>query len=739
MKKAIFFNILITLTIFILLLNNSGNLNNQSSLKTNSINYMDTVIISEDNDGTPWNNGNSIDANIDVDIFNRIHVVWEDNTDGIWGNDTEIMYSYYTEELGWSNTTVISDGFNGTYWNNGSSMEPSISVNNNGIVYVVWKDWTNGTWGNDTEIMYSSSLDGIEWSNATVISDGFNGTYWNDGDSNYPDIIVDNSSRIHVVWEDNTNGIWGMGPEIMYLSSTDGISWSNASVISDGYNGTYSYSRSCFSPEITVDSNGKRHIVWSGTTDGIWGADMDILYSSSTDGIIWSNATVISDGFNGTEWNDGWSFFPSIAVNNIGELNVVWMDETDGNWDNNTEIMYVSSNDGYYWSNITIISDDETGWNNGDNWIPKITIDQLGNPYVIWQGHTNGKWGNDAEIMLTRFNNISGWSNITIISDGYNGVYWNDDNSANPSMAFDTLGNLHIVWSDGTDGIWGNDIEIMYIFFSMQPIPIPIDFYYINLVLSLLILGITGILLLYDNKSKINFRSFRKKTFVNGTNLLLSASIISIQIIQINYNRENEINLFSDNYFVFIIPYFLLLIGIILLILISISLVITLKEYKSYLKTKDIENISFRKITFDKIFENENRQNIIENILNNSGIHYNELLRECDLSHGQLQWHLRVLLEYGIIKKRKIGQYNLFYPIREKYESKRYNDILIKSDTSLTILDIIEKNPGIIPSVIADNLNFQRSTINYHIHKLEKKKLITSIKEGRFLKLYIKK
>jgi len=110
-------------------------------------------------------------------------VVWYDGTAGPWGTDYEIMYVNYSSSAGWSNATVISDGFEGTYWNDGSSYYPSIAVDNSGNVHVVWEDDTAGPWGTDYEIMYVNYSSSAGWSNATVISDGFGGVYWNDGNS----------------------------------------------------------------------------------------------------------------------------------------------------------------------------------------------------------------------------------------------------------------------------------------------------------------------------------------------------------------------------------------------------------------------------------------------------------------------------------------------------------------------------------------------------------------------------
>ncbi|MFX1236532.1 MAG: hypothetical protein ACFE8P_02295, partial [Promethearchaeota archaeon] len=142
-----------------------------------------------------------------------------DYTNGTWGSDPEIMYVNHTAESGWSNATVVSDGYDGEWgWNDGISWFPAITADNSGNIHVVWTDWTEGKWGSDFEIMYVNYTAESGWSNATVVSDGYNGEWgWNDGASGYPAIAADNSGNIHVVWMDNTDGIWGSDSEIMYI------------------------------------------------------------------------------------------------------------------------------------------------------------------------------------------------------------------------------------------------------------------------------------------------------------------------------------------------------------------------------------------------------------------------------------------------------------------------------------------------------------------------------------------
>ncbi|KKK89371.1 hypothetical protein LCGC14_2733760, partial [marine sediment metagenome] len=71
-------------------------------------------------------------------------------------------------------------------------------------------------------------LSAVDYSNATVVSDGFSGIYWNDDVSWEPAIAVDSSDAVHVVWQDTTNGIWGTDLEIMYAKYTTATGWSNA-------------------------------------------------------------------------------------------------------------------------------------------------------------------------------------------------------------------------------------------------------------------------------------------------------------------------------------------------------------------------------------------------------------------------------------------------------------------------------------------------------------------------------
>ncbi len=172
---------------------------------------------------------------------------------------------------------------------------------------------------------------------------------------------------------------------------------------------------------------------------------------------------------------------------------------------------------------------------------------------------------------------------------------------------------------------------------------------------------------------------------------------------------------------------------------VSIFEALTIKEYRGYFIRRTHIKKGKSYLSLADIFENENRINILTQILNNPGIHQNELLRSCDLQKGQLQWHLDVLLKYHIVKKEKHGQYTLYFPITSSIESiENFKNLPIKSETTSKILELIKENPGISSSDISRKINLARNTVKYHIDKLSKNNLIFFKEKGRKRELYSK-
>ncbi len=174
-------------------------------------------------------------------------------------------------------------------------------------------------------------------------------------------------------------------------------------------------------------------------------------------------------------------------------------------------------------------------------------------------------------------------------------------------------------------------------------------------------------------------------------------------------------------------------------VLIALLITISKEDYINYVKNKrtSIEK-GFHRLTLQEVLDNENRDKIIDLILKNPGIHFNELLRKTGLSPGNLVWHLDILETYKIIKKKRFEHFLIYIPYYQKNPISNLDLKLQKSELTLKVLEMIEKEPGIWNNSITKKMKINRKTIQYHIKKLSDLGLIYSDKIGSKKKLYLK-
>ncbi|QEE17350.1 winged helix-turn-helix transcriptional regulator [Promethearchaeum syntrophicum] len=179
------------------------------------------------------------------------------------------------------------------------------------------------------------------------------------------------------------------------------------------------------------------------------------------------------------------------------------------------------------------------------------------------------------------------------------------------------------------------------------------------------------------------------------------------------------------------------LIYILLGVLLLFGLIMTKQEYRHYLLNRIIDiDKGVHRLTMEDVLENEFRNQILNLIIENPGIHYSELLRSVDTSSSNLAWHLDILETYKIISKKRVGRFLIFYPFIEKNPFAEFDINLIKSKTTLDIFQIVGDNPGIVQYQIAKRMDLNRKTIKYHLDKLMSSNLIRIEKIGRKNHIY---
>ena len=275
-------------------------------------------------------------------------------------------------------------------------------------LYLVWQDNRRKKW----DIYISTSVDGINWSTETRVTDS---------DNNAVNLViaVDHSlpPKAYIAWQDDRAG----NQEIYIASSNDGFATETISRIT-------SDSSDHIKPAIAVDSANTVYVVWADSRNG----SSDIYGAASNSG-PWANVPIVTNPGNQTN--------PAIATEATGAiLHLLWVDDTAGNKD----IYYAASN-GLPETSLAgrNIVDDNSG---ADQLTPVIiTIGSTGaglRVFACWQDMRNIVKSGNTDLYFVEVNH----GKETNIFVGNNAT---SSNQSAPVIGVDRYGYPYLVWVDG--------------------------------------------------------------------------------------------------------------------------------------------------------------------------------------------------------------------------------------------------------------------------------------------------
>ncbi|MHA1330346.1 MAG: hypothetical protein ACTSR2_04630 [Candidatus Hodarchaeales archaeon] len=265
-----------------------------------------------------------------------------------------------------------------------------------------------------------------------------------------PTIAVDSEGNVHCVWNEWT----GTDVDILYKRwNATTSSWSTTEIVSTESTGWSKNAR------IKLDSFDNAHIVWYDDTNYAGsGTDKDIFYkywNAST--FSWSTTEVVS-----TESTED-SYFPSLDLDSEGNVHVAWRDYTNyTDCGTDTDIFYKyrdSTLDS--WTTTEVISTESTS----GSYKPSISVDHLRNVHIAWFDLTSyAGSGTDWDIFYKYWNaSTFSWSTTEIVST--ESTDWSED----CSIDVDSVGNVHIAWSDPTNyNNCGADKDVFYKYWNIS-------------------------------------------------------------------------------------------------------------------------------------------------------------------------------------------------------------------------------------------------------------------------------
>jgi len=128
------------------------------------------------------------------------------------------------------------------------------------------------------------------------------------------------------------------------------------------------------------------------------------------------------------------------------------------------------------------------------------------------------------------------------------------------------------------------------------------------------------------------------------------------------------------------------------------------------------------------VFNNEKRLNMYNHIAENQPVVYSDIRKACNLSHGEIHWHSRMMEQMNLIHVERKGV-NLFF----KVSGQRLPDekFIRLTDVQKNIINLIKGKEGITQAEISEKLNIKQQNISYNLLKLEEKNQIKFTKKNR--------
>lgn len=304
--------------------------------------------------------------------------------------------------------------------NPGESIRPQLAADSDGRLHMIWQDDTNGA----AQIFYTNSLDGVNFSTPVDISRTFES-------ANNPAIGIDEDGSIHIVWQEQKD----QGNFIVYTRSDDhGTTFLPKRIISPGYT-------RLAATKISVGQRGMLGLVWSAIDNQ---GNTGVFYTSSFDnGDNFSTPKTIA------ATKDVAIYDPTVLIDAQGNIHIAYAfllarTQRFNNFTYSAAVFYQRSNDsgGHFTEPVRVTS---TNFSLSDS--PVLFVNEAGTIFLLFSGFNNQDLFPSREIYFARSfdNGASFYFGLESLSKG-------NGDSTSIAAAFDPNGILNVVWRDTQNG-----------------------------------------------------------------------------------------------------------------------------------------------------------------------------------------------------------------------------------------------------------------------------------------------
>ena len=124
------------------------------------------------------------------------------------------------------------------------------------------------------------------------------------------------------------------------------------------------------------------------------------------------------------------------------------------------------------------------------------------------------------------------------------------------------------------------------------------------------------------------------------------------------------------------------------------------------------------------------RARVADHVAAHPGVHFNQLVRALDLAPGQVQHHVRRLVDDGRVERAEFyGRTHYYPPAFDAWE--RGALALFRRETARDVLGYLLERGDARPAEVADAVGVARSTLEWHVDHLVERDAVRKERDAR--------
>ncbi|UCF08366.1 MAG: winged helix-turn-helix transcriptional regulator [Thermoplasmata archaeon] len=157
---------------------------------------------------------------------------------------------------------------------------------------------------------------------------------------------------------------------------------------------------------------------------------------------------------------------------------------------------------------------------------------------------------------------------------------------------------------------------------------------------------------------------------------------------------------------------------------------------KAIAQERAVEDVEKEKES-ETLLLNPTRLEIFQFLCKNPCSRLRAVARSLDLAVPTVDWHLRKMIERGLVTSKNVGKNKIYYPAEMIDPADMEVLSLLAGDKARLILRTIADNPGITQGKLGKEVGMYQQEVGWYTSKLTEKGVLSSIKDGKYKHFYI--